>query len=138
MIGLVGRLHPDRQRDLDLAQEVYLFELELAALTRGRVPEYQRISRFPAIRRDLSVVVDKSVPARELLDSVKACAGENLTNLELFDVYQREGLDSKTKSLAFSLTLQSSSRTLIDSEVDSIIDRTLDELRNRYGAELRT
>ena len=137
-IGRVGRLHPEHQRDLGLAQAVFLFELKVSALARRAMPKYRRVSRYPAIRRDLAVMVDESVLAGDLLNLVAESAGEYLINLELFDVYRREDVDSKRKSIAFGLTLQASSRTLRDSEVDSIINRTLNELRSRYGAELRT
>ncbi len=137
-IGRVGRLHPAQQSALGLAQAAYLFEIEVSALTSREMPLYRRISRYPAIRRDLAVMVDDSVLAGDLLNLIAKSAGEYLINLELFDVYRREGIDSKRKSIAFGLTLQASSRTLRDNEVDSIINRTLDELRNRYGAELRT
>ena len=136
--GRVGQLHPEQQASLEIVQNVYLFELDTKAATRREMPQYQGISKFPAIRRDLAVLVDEAVSAQELLDLVKNIAGKDLTNLELFDVFRREGVDSKRKSLAFSLTLQASSRTLRDKEVDSIVDRTLVELRNRFGAVLRT
>ncbi len=136
--GYLGRLHPEHQRALELPQPVYLFEIELSALTRQKMPEYAGISRFPAIRRDLAVWVDEAVSAGELLDLISTTSGEYLINLELFDVYRREDIDSKRKSMAFSLTLQASSRTLTDSDVESIIDRTLRELHDHYGAELRT
>ena len=137
-VGRMGQLHPEHQKSLEFPRPVYLFELDLAVLRDRKMPIYRGISRFPAIRRDLAVLVDEDVPADELLKSIEKTVGADLTNLELFDVYRREGVDSKRKSLAFSLTLQATSRTLIDSEVDSIIDRTLDELHRRFGAELRT
>ena len=137
-IGRLGRLHPEHQETLEFPRPVYLFELDLRVLRDRKMPIYRGISRFPVIRRDLAVLVDEDVSADELLKSIENTVGPDLTNLELFDVFRREGLDSKRKSLAFSLTLQATSRTLIDSEVDSIIDRTLDELRRRFGAELRT
>ena len=137
-IGRLGRLHPEHQEALEFTRPVYLFELDLSVLRDRKMPVYRGISRFPAIRRDLAVLVDEDVSADELLKSIEITVGADLTNLELFDVYRREGVDSKRKSLAFSLTLKATSRTLIDSEVDSIIDRTLDELRRRFGAELRT
>ena len=138
LVGRVGRLHPEHQHALELVQTVYLFELEMTVLTQGIMPQYRGISRFPAIRRDLAVMVDESVTAKDLLKLIADTAGEYLKNLELFDVYRREDIDSKRKSMAFGLTLQASSRTLRDSEVESIVNRTLDELRSRYGAELRT
>lgn len=137
-IGWLGQLHPEHQRAFEIVQPVYLFELEVEILTRHAMPAYRAISRFPAIRRDLAVLVDEEVSARDLLESIRSIGGKYLTNLELFDVYRREDVDSKRKSLAFTLTLQASSRTLIDSEVESMINLILDELRSRFGAELRT
>jgi len=137
-LGYIGRLHPEQQNALDLAQPVYLFEMEIGAILDKHMPEYAGISRFPTIRRDLAVWVDEAVPAREMLDLIEKTAGECLINLELFDVYRREDIDSKRKSMAFGLTLQASSRTLTDSDVDSIVDRTLREMKEQFGAELRT
>ncbi len=137
-VGLLGRLHPQLQTKLDLDQAVFLFEFELHCLQQGRVPSYRKVSRFPAIRRDLAILVSEDTTARDVLECVRTTVGEHLSKLELFDVYRGEGVDSGRKSLAFSLTLQSSSRTLTDVEVDSIMTQTLDALRARHGAELRS
>ncbi|MGA8259253.1 MAG: phenylalanine--tRNA ligase subunit beta [Arenicellales bacterium] len=137
-VGFLGRLHPARQSRLDIAAPVFLFQLEHEAISRRRLPEYRGISRFPAIRRDLSVTVAPDRPVAELLEAVRGSAGEILSNLEIFDLYQPPGQTSSTKSVGIGLTLQASSRTLKDQEVDAIIKKILDVLEQRFGAKLRT
>ncbi|MBI3898626.1 MAG: phenylalanine--tRNA ligase subunit beta [Gammaproteobacteria bacterium] len=136
-IGWVGALHPAIQARLDL-ERVVLFEMDLSALTSSRIPEFKEISRFPAIRRDLSVVVQEAISAQSVVDGVRRVAGNLLVNLELFDEYRGEGIDSGRKSLALTLTLQDSSRTLREAEVDALVVQVIASLRTELGAELRS
>ncbi len=136
-IGWVGQIHPDIQRHLDIGQPVFVFELALEALQQGRVPSYARVSRFPASRRDLSVVVDADVEAEQLRRTAQSAAGSALVNFELFDEYRGKGIDSKRKSLAFGLTFQDNSRTLTDVEIDALVKRVIAAVESKLGAELR-
>jgi len=136
-MGRLGRLHPAIQRDLGLEQPVLLFELELEKLQNRVIPSFSAVSRQPAIRRDLSLSVEEGVAAGAVGEIIRRTAGMVLTKLELFDVYRGKGLDSRRKSLTFALTLQESSRTLRDTEVDEILARVLSALRSELGAELR-
>ena len=136
-VGYVGMLHPTVASALGLNPPVALFELRLAALTKRLLPRYREISRFPAIRRDIAVVVDVDVEAQKVLDRVSAIAGGLLAKLELFDDYRGEGIDSGRKSLAMGLTLQDSSRTLKEAEVDEVVGRIIAALRDDLGAQLR-
>jgi phenylalanyl-tRNA synthetase beta chain len=135
-IGWLGTLHPGLQARLELPQTV-LFEIKLAALTERRVPMYGDISRFPAIRRDLAIVVSEQVSAASVLASVKKVAGKLLVDIQLFDVYRGEGIDSGRKSLALGLTLQDSSRTLKEAEVDTLVTQIISTLGDDVGGELR-
>ena len=136
-VGRLGRLHPAVQRGLDLEQPALLFELELEKLQNRSIPRFSAVSRQPAIRRDLSLSVEEGVAAGAVDEIIRRTAGEVLTKLELFDVYRGKGIDSRRKSLTFALTLQHSSRTLRDTEVDGILARVLSALRLELGAELR-
>jgi len=136
-VGALGLVHPRIARELKLPGRTFVFELDLAALGRGRVPRYAPLSRFPAVRRDVAVVVDESVPAAALADSVGQNAGDMLQNLQLFDVYRGEGIDPGKKSLALSLTFQAASRTLSDEEVDALVGRVVQAMRAQFGAVLR-
>jgi phenylalanyl-tRNA synthetase beta chain len=135
--GWIGALHPELGSRLGLNQPVYLYELAISAIEGANVPVYREISRFPAIRRDLAVVVDEGLAADSVLESVRKVAGNLLVKLELFDEYRGKGVDSGRKSLALGLTLQESSRTLKDSEVDAVMARVLAALETEFGARLR-
>jgi phenylalanyl-tRNA synthetase beta chain len=136
-IGLLGALHPAHLRSLDVEGPVYLFELALDGLRSGVLPRFAPLSRFPAIRRDLAVVVDEGVPAEAVRAAIGQTAGDMLNNLELFDVYRGEGIDAGRKSLALSLILQAPDRTLQDAEVEAVVKRVLDSLEREYKATLR-
>ncbi len=136
-IGRIGALHPQAQSRLGLEQPVYLFELDLEALTRGRVPRFEPLSRFPAIRRDVAVLVDSHVPAGRILDVARAAAPDAVREVRVFDVYAGEGVPEGRKSVALGLILQDLSRTLTDDEVDAAVAGVIERLRRDVGASLR-
>jgi phenylalanyl-tRNA synthetase beta chain len=136
-VGYLGRLHPEIQARLSLDQPVVLFELKISSIIKGNPPVFHEISRFPSIRRDLAVVVEARTPAQTVLDCVSKVAGNLLVNLQLFDEYRGKGIDSGRKSLALGLTLQNSSRTLKEAEVEALMTRVVSALRAEFGAQLR-
>ncbi|MBI3563121.1 MAG: phenylalanine--tRNA ligase subunit beta [Gammaproteobacteria bacterium] len=136
-VGWLGGLHPQSVKTLDLRQEVVLFEIEFEALAAGYLPSYHEISRFPAIRRDIALIVDRQISAQRLRDCIQQAAPEYLEKVELFDVYTGEGIDSGRKSVALGLTLQDLSRTLTDSEVEDVMQRIVGRLQAELGASLR-
>lgn len=136
-VGVVGALHPQLQQSLDIAQPIYVFELKLSAVTTGKLPDFTELSKYPEVRRDLAILIDRETAAGEVLAAVKTVAGDTLKNLRLFDIYQGEGIDPKRKSLALGLTLQHSSRTLNDEEVNATIDAVVDMLKTQFGGDLR-
>ncbi len=135
--GWLGMLHPLLAEELEIDQDVYLFELDQTVVEQRHIPFYQPISKFPSVRRDLAIVVPESVPAQALLDAITACVGKLLVGLTLFDVYRGAGLAENEKSLAFSLVLQHPERTLTDDEVEQLIDQVVETLSQRFGAKLR-
>ena len=136
-VGWIGKLHPAIEAKLDISQPLYLFEVDISALQAVKIAEFQEISRYPSIQRDLAIVVDLEVPAESLLRTIRKSAGKLLVNLELFDDYRGEGIDSGRKSLALGLTLQDSSRTLKEVEVDTVITRVVAALQSEHGGQLR-
>ena len=136
-IGLVGMLHPAVQSRLGLDRLVALFELKLMALRNGKIPIFREFSRFPAIRRDLAILVEEITPAQAVLDCVRKAAGGLLVNLELFDEYRGKGIDSGRKSLALGLTLQDSSRTLNEDDVERVMTQVMTALETGLGARPR-
>ncbi len=136
-VGILGMLHPALAADLDLTGDAFLFELDQAALTTGTLPRFSPISRFPAIRRDLALLVNEGVAYADLAAAVRAAAGDLLRDLVLFDVYVGPKIDAGRKSLALGLILQASSQTLTDQVVDETVGRVLARLDSEFGARLR-
>jgi len=101
------------------------------------LPAFHELSKFPAVRRDIAVIVDENVSSQSISDCVRSAAGALLQELQLFDVYQGKGVDSGRKSVALGLTLQEFSRTLMDSEIDGVVVRVLSSLNENLGATLR-
>ena len=137
LVGYVGAIHPELARTLGIDQPLFLFELLLSEITVGRMPAFKELSRFPEVRRDLALLVDRDVPAQNLLADMREQAGEWLTDLRLFDVYQGKGIDPLRKSLAVGLTWQHPSRTLNDDEVSTATQNILTSLEQRFNATLR-
>ncbi len=136
-VGYVGALHPQLQKKLDLTQPVYLFEVKLSAITQIRLPEFTELSKYPEVRRDLAILIDREIAANTVLDTVREAAGEHLRNLRLFDIYEGKGIDLKEKSLALGLTYQHSSRTLNEDEVSESVENVVNTLQQQLGATLR-
>nr|WP_298173948.1 phenylalanine--tRNA ligase subunit beta [uncultured Pseudomonas sp.] len=137
LVGFVGAIHPELAKALGLDQPVFLFELLLSEITQGSMPSFRELSRFPEVRRDLALLVDRDVEAEALLANIRSTAGEWLTDLKLFDVYHGKGIDPYRKSLAVGLTWQHPSRTLNDDEVSTTTQNILTSLEQRFNATLR-
>ncbi len=135
--GWVGVMHPALVQSLDLSTAPVMFELALDAINAAAIPRFRESSKFPAIRRDLAVVVDEAVSSGAVHTCITSAAGALLQELQLFDVYRGKGIDSEKKSLALGLTLQDSSRTLTDEDVDLVVKRVLTRLGEQFGATLR-
>lgn len=136
-VGWIGALSPALQRALDLNDTTFLFEIELAAVLSARKPSFKALSRFPEVSRDLAVLVDRHIPAQAIRSELQALAGEHLTSLRIFDVYQGDAISSEKKSMALGLTWQHPSRTLGDDDINYIIERCVKGLEVKFNAKLR-
>ena len=153
-IGLVGALHPEIQAQLEIEAEVCLFELYLDRMPERYGPRYEVVSRFPVVKRDLSVLVDRDIPIADLLNCINSvnltldadpaaqgsAAQETanfLAELDLVDIYQGEPVPEGKKSVTLGLTFQRISDTLINQQVDSMMSRILDSLYREFNAQLR-
>ena len=136
-LGYVGELNPSIKQKLGLSGDIYLFELDLALLSEATVRQFQQVSKFPQVRRDLALVVDEEISAQRLLDAIFAKGGDLLRDVQIFDVYQGENIADGKKSIALSLILQHGSRTLVDSEVDDYVQQMLTELKQEFNVILR-
>lgn len=136
-VGDVGALHPQFDKALGLNQRTFVFELALNVVTERRLPLAQSISRYPSIRRDLAVVVDKNVAAGELIAAMENVGVKQLVDLNLFDVYVGDGVADDKQSLALSVTLQDSNKTLEDAEVTELMAQFVQTLKDEFNATLR-
>jgi phenylalanyl-tRNA synthetase beta chain len=138
VIGYVGQLHPDLQREWDFA-DTFVAEVELAPLydMADASIAYRPLPRFPAVERDLAVVADTGVTAAELTAAATAAAGEWLESVRVFDVYNGERLGAGKKSVALSLVFRHPERTLTDEEANEAQACVLAALEQTFGAKLR-
>ena len=136
-IGFVGGLHPSVLKALDINQPVFVFEVELSPITNAKLPNFSELSRFPSIRRDISVIVDENLPVQELIDNIFSIKNEILQEVFVFDVYTGKEVRNSRKSVALGLILQDFSRTLIDEDVDDLVTKILAQLKEHCNAVLR-
>jgi phenylalanyl-tRNA synthetase beta chain len=136
-IGWIGRLHPDVERRLGLTYSAVVFELETESGLMAVVPRHREISRFPAVRRDLAIVVKEAVAVQRLLETVRCSAGDLLTDVVVFDIYRGRGIDEGFKSVAIGLNLQDVSRTLTDEDTDAVVARVVADLGREHSATIR-
>ena len=136
-IGFVGVVHPELERKLDLNGRTLVFELEWNKLADRVVPQAREISRFPANRRDIAVVVAENVPAADILSECKKVGVNQVVGVNLFDVYRGKGVAEGYKSLAISLILQDTSRTLEEEEIAATVAKCVEALKERFQASLR-
>jgi phenylalanyl-tRNA synthetase beta chain len=136
-VGCVGTLHPELERKLGLNGRTLIFELLLSEVLVQKIPEASDISRFPANRRDLAIVVKEDVDAKKVLQLIEKVGGNYLIDLNLFDVYKGQGIDDGYKSLAIALVLQDTSKTLEEKDITDVIDRVVATLKTELNASLR-
>jgi phenylalanyl-tRNA synthetase beta chain len=138
VIGFVGAIHPEVEKDLDL-NETYVFELKAKPVFHYEKPalSYSPIPRHPSITRDIALVVDVDVKAGELKSVIKEAGGKLLKEVSVFDLYEGEHMEPGKKSLAFSLKYFDPAKTLTDEEVVKVHDGVLAAVKENAGAELR-
>jgi phenylalanyl-tRNA synthetase beta chain len=136
-VGWIGRLHPRVELQLDLTYSAVVFELETGLGLEASVPQHREISRFPAVRRDIAMVVEEAVAVQSLLDRIQASAGDLLREVVVFDIYRGPGIERGRKSVAMGLNLQDISRTLTDVDTDAVVARVVSDLERELGATIR-
>jgi phenylalanyl-tRNA synthetase beta chain len=137
IIGYFGALHPKLLTQLNLLGPIYLFECLLSDLTHKEIPSFKSLSKFPIVRRDISFWIEEKIPAQDILKQVRRNAGPWLDDTYLFDVYHDKDQQQGKRSLALAILWQHPSRTLIDAEVDDMLKKVIDQLKNNFDIELR-
>ena len=136
-IGYIGGLHPAVLKKLDINQPVFIFEIETSPILTAKLPKFNEMSKFPSIRRDISISVDENLPVRDLVDSIYSVKNEILQEVFVFDVYTGKEVRNNRKSVALGLILQDFSRTLVDEDVENLVEKILAQLKEHYNADLR-
>ncbi len=134
---MVGALHPSLYKTVGTKQSIILVQLDLETVRQTAIPDFDELSKYPEMRRDLALVVAADTQVDDVLTAIRAKAGDYLTKLNLFDVYVGKGIDPDRKSLALGLTWQHPSRTLTDEEVNDSVNSVLAHLEESLGATLR-
>jgi phenylalanyl-tRNA synthetase beta chain len=137
LVGFVGALHPTVLKALDIDQKLFVFEIELDVLQSRHITEFQGLSKFPSIRRDLALMVAEDVPVQAMIDSVNSLKSKIIQDVFVFDVYTGKELINFRKSVALGLILQDFSRTLTDQEVEKTVSDVLQILEKQQNAVLR-
>ena len=138
-VGILGEVHPVVARAHSLRRRTYLAEIALERLLKAprRPRRHRALPRFPAVARDLALLVPMDVPARRVEEVLVAAAGEHLRSLELFDVYQGQQVPEGMRSIAYTLTFQADDRTLTDEEINAAQERVAARLKEELGVEVR-
>lgn len=136
-VGVIGTVHPELERKFGLNGRTIVFEIEWSAINSRVIPEAESLSKFPANRRDIAVVVKEDVASGDIVNACIANGGELLTGAKLFDVYRGKGVEEGNKSLAIALSLQSTERTLEDADIAASVDAIVAALSAQFGATLR-
>lgn len=139
VLGIIGEAHPDVSQAYQIGTRVYMGELNFNLLMKNarREVKYSPLPKYPAVNRDIAVLVDRETEVGRIAEAIKEAGGELVEKLELFDVYTGEQIPEGKKSVAYSLTLRSKERTLVDEEANRLIQNILANLRDKLGAKLR-
>lgn len=138
LLGYAGQLHPVLQTEMDLA-DTYVAELDVDLLAEASsgATSFRPLPRYPAVTRDIAVVVSRTLEAAGLIDAVKQAAGETLETVQVFDIFEGARLGPDRKSVALSLRFRHPERTLTDGEIAEVHERIVAALVEQFGAELR-
>ncbi len=138
-VGYVGELHPTVAKNYEIGTKAYLAVLNMNALIAASnlVNVYQPLPKFPAITRDIAMLVKEEVTVKDIADQIRKNGGAYLEDVKLFDVYQGEQIEQGCKSVAYSISFRSAERTLADTDVADAMQNILDGLAKELGAQLR-
>lgn len=137
--GILGEIHPDVAENYGVDARCYIAELNLDVLYELADIErkYKALPKFPAVTRDIALLVEDSILVQEIEDIILKQGGSIVEKIKLFDVYKGKQIPEGKKSIAYSLTYRHENKTLTDEEVNKVHDRIVRTLENKLGAELR-
>ncbi|MDX9692428.1 MAG: phenylalanine--tRNA ligase subunit beta, partial [Acholeplasmataceae bacterium] len=137
VLGHIAEVHPEHQKSLGIEPTV-VFEINITPLLEiEHTLNYQPITKYPSITRDLAIVVDEKIPASELLKMIEQTVRKNLVSIDIFDVYQGSHIESGLKSIAFTLVFNDDQKTLESEDVDQLMKKIVKRLEYSYQAQIR-
>ncbi|PIE45566.1 MAG: phenylalanine--tRNA ligase subunit beta [Gammaproteobacteria bacterium] len=136
-IGFIGALHPKVQKILDIDTRVLAFEVDIATITEDSAIVAKTVSKYPEIRRDISVLMAQGHQAADIITAIREISDELVTEVCLFDVYIGRNIPRNTKSMAIAIYLQDKTKTLTDEQADVIIEQITAMLAEKFNAQLR-
>jgi phenylalanyl-tRNA synthetase beta chain len=136
-IGFLGKVHPRVTKKYLLKRDVFVFELDLEKAFLDLLVTAKPISKYPSIRRDISIVVSKDTSAAEVINNIKIINTKIIQSVKVFDIYEGDNIEEGRKSVALGLILQEKSRTLTDEVADEIISKVIQMLQSNFSAKLR-
>ena len=139
IIGSFGKVHPKVMEAFGIHIDTYMAEIDLETFIGTRIATkiYQPLPKFPAVNRDLAVLIDDAVPVGHMIEAIRNAAGCLCEQVELFDIYKGAQIDADKKSVAFSLAFRAKDRTLNDAEVQTVMNAIVQSLENAFDAQLR-
>jgi len=139
VIGSLGKAAKDTLEKYQLEKDVYILELDIDALLPlvVWVKQFTPLAKYPAVRRDISVIVGRTFESAALIKIIKGMGKGLIESVDVFDVYEGKQIDPSEKALAIRMSYRSSKRTLTDDEVNTIHEEMIGEIRRRTGGRLR-
>ncbi len=139
VLGIIGEIHPAVGRKFGIETPVYIGELDFENifLNINTDVKFKELPKYPAVTRDIAMLVDKNVPVAEIEEIIKKASGKMIESVQLFDVYEGEQIPEGKKSVAYSAVYRASDRSLTGEEVQKVFDKVVKNLENQLGAQLR-
>lgn len=139
VLGIVGEVHPNVVENFDLNERAYIADLDYNILLQivRQDKKYKAIPKYPAIERDIAVLVKDEITSMQIENVVRSSAGGLLESVKMFDMYKGKQITEGFKSVAYELVFRASDRTLVDEEVNKIFSKVLKALESEIGAQLR-
>lgn len=138
-IGFLGEVHPKVTKNYDIKSKVCIATINLKHVYENTIfiKKFKPLAKFPAVYRDICVIADKDISAKNLSDTIYKCSTDILEDVKLFDVYEGKQIEDGKKSLAYKLIFRSNSKTLTEDEINSVMKKIIEQLENKFGATLR-
>ncbi len=139
VLGVLGEIHPEVSGRYEVRGKGYLFEMDFSKMVKGAGEErrFQALPKFPAVERDLSVVVDQAMEAERVMEAIRTFRQPYVEEVTLFDVYQEPPIPEGKKGISYRIRYQAKDRTLTDEEVNQYHEKILSRLKEVFQLDLR-